>query len=343
MSSRLLTVLNRDPKAEQLVAKTKPFSAPCCDEPAPTTLFQLEEKYCFGSFRTNVLYWNFSRQEKTVCGQLDSSKCTEANVPKQKCTHCTIEWPSPIPTQVNSSNRLPFQLSDYLSNNRRLNLRTSTDAISSLVLLDKARQLLSVSKSSQAARNVTMWCDHRAADRLRRSDSPAVARVVRGAGEHLPPEVDVPKLMAQRRTVLRGWSAWASRSSSSTSSHLSAPARSRGRWTLFHASFSTSHLQRDPVGRWVSIARSDLNAARERRCSHWSSCTVSGRHARDGRILCREGDQTQRLAEDRASARRAIAYLRHQHVPDVAGALVLPRAGSVGPVFRSGHQWPAGP
>ena len=34
------------------------------------------------------------------------------------------------------------------------------------------------------------------------------------------------------------------------------------------------------------------------------------------------------------------AHLRHQHLPDVAGALALFRAGSVGPVPRGGHQWP---
>lgn len=48
------------------------------------------------------------------------------------------------------------------------------------------------------SRNVIMWCDHRAqaqADRLNRSDSPAIARVVRGAGGHLSPELDVPKLV----------------------------------------------------------------------------------------------------------------------------------------------------
>ena len=105
------------------------------------------------------------------------------------------------------------------------------DATCSLVLLDKARQPLSVSKSGtclrcvlrsyadstgiidggpvhcagQAARNVIMWCDHRAqaqADRLRRSDSPAVAHVVRGAGGHLSPELDVPKLMWLNEVLL---------------------------------------------------------------------------------------------------------------------------------------------
>ena len=73
------------------------------------------------------------------------------------------------------------------------------------MLLDKARQPLSVSKSGQAARNVIMWCDHRAADRLRRSDSPAVARVVRGAGGHLSPELEVPKLMWLNETYGAAW------------------------------------------------------------------------------------------------------------------------------------------
>ena len=106
------------------------------------------------------------------------------------------------------------------------------DATCSLVLLDKTRQPLSVSKSGMclrcvllsyadstrildgrrvhcaghAARNVIMWCDHRAqaqADRLGRSDSPAVARVVRGAGGHLSPELDVPKLMWLNEVLLR--------------------------------------------------------------------------------------------------------------------------------------------
>ena len=51
---------------------------------------------------------------QSVCGQLDSSKCTEANVPKQM--HSLYNWV----TESHSDS------SDYLSNNRRLNLRTST-------------------------------------------------------------------------------------------------------------------------------------------------------------------------------------------------------------------------
>ena len=60
-----------------------------------------------------------------------------------------------------------------------------------------------------------------------------------------------------------------------------------------------------------------------------------------GNILCHEGDQTQRPAEN--SVRAACngcargAHLRPQHLPDVAGALALPRAGSVGPVTQGAH------
>ena len=101
------------------------------------------------------------------------------------------------------------------------------------MLLGKAQEPLSVSKSGQAAGNMIMWCDHRAqaqADRLRCSDSSAVARVVRGAGGYLSPELDVPKLMWLNETYGAAWiERVASRSSSSTSSHSSAPARSRGR------------------------------------------------------------------------------------------------------------------
>ena len=50
-----------------------------------------------------------------------------------------------------------------------------------------------------------MWCNHRAADRLRRSESPAVARIVRGAGEHMSLEVDVPKLMWLNETHGAAW------------------------------------------------------------------------------------------------------------------------------------------
>ena len=141
-----------------------------------------------------------------------------------------------------------------------------------------------------------------------------------------------------RRTVLRGWSVWASRSGSSTSSHLSAPARSRGRWTLFHASFSTSHLQRDPVGTWVSIARSDL-----KRCSRKMLLTLklvhSIRETRSGRAyplpLGRPDAETGGGQGVRAACNGCArsAYLRHQHVPDVPSAQALPRAGNVGASF----------
>ena len=36
------------------------------------------------------------------------------------------------------------------------------------------------------------------------SDSPAVARVVRGAGGHLSPELDVPKLILLKETYVDG-------------------------------------------------------------------------------------------------------------------------------------------
>ena len=53
-----------------------------------------------------------------------------------------------------------------------------------------------------------MWCDHSAADRLRAA-KPAVARFVRGAGGHLSPELDVPKLMLLKETY--GYAAWMER------------------------------------------------------------------------------------------------------------------------------------
>lgn len=52
--------------------------------------------------------------------------------------------------------------------------------------------------AGQASRNVIMWCDRRAkaqADRLNRSDSPAVAPLVRSVGGRVSPGIDVPKLM----------------------------------------------------------------------------------------------------------------------------------------------------
>ena len=99
------------------------------------------------------------------------------------------------------------------------------------------------------------------------------------------------------------------------------------------------------VGTWVSIARSDL-----KRCSRTTLLALelvhSIRATRSGRAypLPRGrpdagtgGGQNVRVA---CNGCARGAYLRHQHVPDVAGAQALPRAGSVGPVFRGGHQWP---
>ena len=96
------------------------------------------------------------------------------------------------------------------------------------LLAGAARQPLSVSKSGQAARNVIMWCDHRAADRLRRS----VCRGARRARCRRTPVAQTRRTqthVAQRDVRCCVDGACASRSSSSTSSHSSAPARSRGR------------------------------------------------------------------------------------------------------------------
>ena len=69
------------------------------------------------------------------------------------------------------------------------------------MLLDKARQPLSVYKSGQAARNVIMRCGQPAqAQRLA-----CRGRVVRGAGGYLSPELYVPKLMWLNETYGAVW------------------------------------------------------------------------------------------------------------------------------------------
>ena len=177
---------------------------------------------------------------------------------------------------------------------------------------------------------------HTAADRLRRSDSPVVAHVVRGVGEHLSPELGVPKIMWFNETY---GAAWMERVGLAlelldflTYKCTNALERSI---TLFHISFSTSRLQRDQVGTWVSIKRSDL-----KRCSRTTLLALELVHsiratrservwlprppaswagAQDGvatslidaagwlgSILCHDGDQTQRPAEGRASGWRAM-------------------------------------
>ena len=71
---------------------------------------------------------------------------------------------------------------------------------------------------------------HAAADRLRRSDSPVVAHVVRGVDEDLSPELGVHKIMWFNERYDATWMERVGLALElSTSSHTSAPTRSRDR------------------------------------------------------------------------------------------------------------------
>ena len=124
------------------------------------------------------------------------------------------------------------------------------------------------------------------------------------------------------------------------------------------------------VGLYRSIGLEML--LEEWRCSHLNSCTVSGRRARNGSDCrgrprvgsgARDGDGHVAVQRRRSVARQYSlprgrpdaetggeqsvcevcngcargAHMRPQYLPDVAGALALPRAGSVGPVTQGAH------
>ena len=156
-----------------------------------------------------------------------------------------------------------------------------------------------------------------------------------------------------RRTVLRGWSTWASRSSSSTTSHSTAQAHSRVETRevdeLSFMQVSRPAPTAGPGWKCMFLSRDRTwNAPRERRCSHWSSCTESGRRVR-GPLALRVAVSSATRATRRWDRRRTKSPRCVQWVcawlssAARASALALLRAGSVGLVPRGGHHchhWP---
>ena len=194
-----------------------------------------------------------------------------------------------------------------------------------------------------------------------------MARVVRGAGEHLSPKLDVPKLMWLNETYGAAWIERVPRARARRLPHIQVhqrarevdelsfmqvflPATSAGPgWDVgFYRAIGLETLLENDAARIGARAQYPGNAlgtgvtaaaARELGLAPGTPVATSSLIDADagwlGSIRCHEGDQKQRPAEDRASARRAmgarVALCGHQHLPDVGGALALPRAGSVGP------------
>ena len=206
------------------------------------------------------------------------------------------------------------------------------------MLLDKARQPHSVSNSGQAARNVIMWCDKRAVDLFRRSDSPAVARVVRGVGGHLSPERDVPKIMWLNETFGAAWmervglalallhflilkctSALERLMNSLSYKFLYQLPPAGPGWDVgFYRAIGLETLLENDAARIGARAQypgdalgTGVTAAAVRELGlapgmAVATSLIDGDAGWLGSILCHEGDQKQRPAEERASARRAM-------------------------------------
>ena len=183
-----------------------------------------------------------------------------------------------------------------------------------------------------------MWCDHRAADRLRRSDSPAVARVVRGSGGHLSHELDVPKLIWLNETYGAAWmervglalelvyfltlkctSALERSMNSLSCKFLYQPSPAGPGWDVgfYRAIGLETLLENDAarIGAGAQYPGDTLGTGVTAAATHElglapgtavATSLIDADAGYLGSILCREGDQAQRSAEDRASARRAM-------------------------------------